>query len=61
MKTFNYVKSGLGHSIGNMISGLIHIIEGLILILSFGKISSTLSMKWILLRMGTWFYGKIKK
>ena len=57
MKTFNYVKSGLGHSIGNMISGVIHIVEGLILILSLGKISSNLSMKWCFLRTNTWFYG----
>jgi hypothetical protein len=62
MKMFTIIHSSIRHKIGNVISGIFEVIDGVIIIISLGNINSHLHYWWVKCRLFDlpWFYQQQK-
>ena len=52
----NLSDTSLGHQIGNMISGLLSIIDGIVTFSTLGFVRTTFTFRWAVYRIsGSWF------
>ena len=53
MRIFKTINASPRHKLGNIISGLCNILDGLIIVLTIGNINSNLTLTWNMYRRST--------
>ena len=53
MRIFNTINANPRHKLGNLVSGLCNILDGLIIVLTIGNINSNLTLTWNMYRRST--------